>query len=35
MEDEKGRACSMHEEEEECLQGFGGKTGKKEIIREN
>jgi hypothetical protein len=27
------RACSTHEGEKECIQGFGGKTRKKETTR--
>jgi hypothetical protein len=28
-----GRAYSMHEGEEECIEGFGGKAGRKETTR--
>jgi hypothetical protein len=33
-EDEMGRGCSMHWREEECTQGFVGKVGIKDTIRE-
>jgi hypothetical protein len=32
-ENEKGRACSMHAREEECIQGFGWKARRKETTR--
>jgi hypothetical protein len=32
-EDEMDRACSTHEEAEECIQGFGEKIRRKEATR--
>jgi hypothetical protein len=32
-EDEIGRACSTHGEEEACIKGFGGKARRKETTR--
>jgi hypothetical protein len=32
-EDEMDRACSTHGGDEECLEDFGGKAGKKYITR--
>jgi hypothetical protein len=32
-EDKMGRACSMHLSEGECIQGFGGKVGRKNTTR--
>jgi hypothetical protein len=32
-EDEMKRACSTHEEAEECIQGLGGKDRRKETTR--
>jgi hypothetical protein len=34
MEDEMGRACSTHGDEEECIHGFARKSRREETIKQ-